>query len=116
MNIDLNAPEERCAHGALLEVSCSEIANLLIRENGYSLINIEERIAAEYPGRAYVFADLRHTARETVVMQAYLERVLDGAISQGEAFEAAYRLSLPTPKQIIEGNFEFFDAAHQRLV
>lgn len=116
LNIDLNAADDRCAQGALLEVSSNEIANLLIRENGYSLINIEERMAAEYPGRAYVFADLRSNARETVVMQAYLERVLDGANSQGEAFETAYRQGLPAPKHIIEGNFEFFDTAHQRLV
>ncbi|EKE17002.1 MAG: hypothetical protein ACD_10C00681G0003 [uncultured bacterium] len=116
LNIDLNAAADRCAQGALLTVSTSEIANLLIRENGYSLINIEERIAAEYPGRAYVFADLRSNARETVVMQAYLERVLEGASSQGESFETAYRRGLPVPKHIIEGNFEFFDAAHQRLV
>lgn len=116
LNIDLSAADGRSAVGAVMQITGGEIGNLLLRENGYSLIDITHRISLAKYDRIFVFSDLRPAVKTKVVMRGYLDRVLDGVRAQGEAFEARYRDALPAPSQLLDGEFVFLNETHQRLV
>lgn len=116
-NALLNASADDSLLGMLIEISPEEIGHLLVRENGYSLINITEQISFADVKRAYIFSDLRTDARmDGPVMATYRRRITDGVLAQGERFSRAYLEQIPAVARLIEGDFEFADAEHQLLV
>jgi hypothetical protein len=116
-NALLNASMDDSLLGMLIEVSPEEIGRLLVRENGYSLINITRQLSSADVKRAYIFSDLRADARmDGPVMAAYHRRITDGVLAQGESFSRAYLDQIPPVARLIDGDFEFADAEHQLLV
>lgn len=116
-NILLHAEQDDHVTGMLIEVTVEELARLLIRENGYSLVNISQRLELQDVARAYVFADLRdQSSPGSPVMAQYWRRVMDGAAAQGMEFAKQFTAQIPVPDRLIEGEFEFSDIEHQRLV
>lgn len=116
LNIRLADSDGKSAVGAVIRISKDEIGNLLLRENGYSLIDITHRMTLSAFERVFVFADLRPLVVTEIVMTGYLQRVMDGVAAQGESFAANYRASLPTPSRLVDGEFVFLNETHQRLV
>lgn len=116
LNINLHSEENIYTQWSFIEVLPEEMARLIIRENGYSLINISDRISLKWYNRSYTFVDLRKPPENTIITKNYYERVINWVKEQWKDFEINYLKTFPTPWKLIEWEFIFFDNLHQSSV